>query len=95
MERLYVIFIAAICWAIWNVRNKDTFEKHILRSPSEIIFFSISLLLFWAGLQKDADRECLYEGDAKIKRVVSPIFAYGASRVAAPGSGPMMMITGA
>jgi hypothetical protein len=40
MEKFYVVLIAAIFWAIWNVKNMVTFEEQILRSPSKIIFFA-------------------------------------------------------
>ena len=27
-DRLYIVVIAAICWAIWKARNNVTFEEH-------------------------------------------------------------------
>jgi hypothetical protein len=88
MEKFYVILIASICWIIWNIRNKVTFEKHILRSPSEISFFSISLMLYWAGLQEGSDKACLADGAAKL---ASSVFA---GRITSAGPSSMLMITG-
>jgi hypothetical protein len=44
------------CWAIWNVRNKITFEKHILKSPSEISYFAVALIVYWTWLQKAEEK---------------------------------------
>jgi hypothetical protein len=63
-----------------------TFEKHMLRSPNEIIFASISLLLYWSGLQKGADKECLAGGAAKMLHKEATVFANVSAR-------PMLMIT--
>jgi hypothetical protein len=56
IEKLYVVIIAAICWAIGNIRNKVTFEKHILRSPSEITYFVVSLLVYWGDCRNRRTR---------------------------------------
>ena len=91
-DKFYVVTIAAMCWKIWNVRNKIPFEKHIMRSPSEITFFSISLLMYWAGLQKMEDKECLTGGVNKMMHAAKAVYA---RRAAAPAPGQMLMITGA
>lgn len=91
-DRFYVVLIAAVCWAIWKVRNKITFDKHIMRSPNAIVFFVISLLRYWAGLQKDADKECLAGGADKLMRAASAVFAH---RPPADGPRQVLMITGA
>jgi hypothetical protein len=44
-EKFYVIIIATFCWAIWNLRNKITFKKRILRLSSEITYFTVSLIV--------------------------------------------------
>jgi hypothetical protein len=48
-DKFHIVTLASVCWAIWNVRNRITFDKYILKSPSVITFYSISLLLYWAG----------------------------------------------
>jgi hypothetical protein len=89
-ERFFMILIAATCWAIWTVRNKVTFDDHMLRSPSEITFSSIALLMYWAGLLKVEDKNHLLMGVQKMMTAASSIYA-SRSNSAAPGQ--MLMIT--
>ena len=53
-----MMIIAAVCWGIWNLGNKVTFDKHIARTPLEAVFTACSFMLYWAGLLKE---------DAKVK----------------------------
>jgi hypothetical protein len=46
----HMILLAAICWDIWNVRNKITFEHVVVRSPIVKIVTICSFMHFWAGL---------------------------------------------
>lgn len=46
-----------ICWAIWNLHNRATFEFKQLKYPFEVIFSSCVYLLYWAGLQLDDDED--------------------------------------
>jgi hypothetical protein len=47
-----------------------------LKSPSVITFYSISLLIYWAGLQKDAaDKERLIEGANRLKQVATSVYS--------------------
>jgi hypothetical protein len=62
-EKFHIVILATVCWAIWNTRNKVTFDKFVLKSLSVISFFSVSLLMYCVGLQKDArDKGKLMEG---------------------------------
>jgi hypothetical protein len=75
-DKFHIVIVASVCWAIWNVRNRITFDKYILKSPSVIIFYSISLLLYWAGLQKLlSDKEKLTEGAQKLKQVAAYVYS--------------------
>jgi hypothetical protein len=48
----------------------------MLKSPS-VIFFSISRLIYWAGLQKDlADRDTIIEGAQKMKHVDADVYSH-------------------
>jgi hypothetical protein len=68
--------MASVCWAIWNTRNRVTFDKYTLKSPSVISFFSISLLVYQEGLQKDAtDKSKLLKGAHKMKQVVAAVYS--------------------
>jgi hypothetical protein len=51
-----MVGMAAMCWAIWTLRNKLTFEHYVLQNPVEIVFTVCSFLLHWTGLQKEEDR---------------------------------------
>jgi hypothetical protein len=85
-----MILIVATFWAIWTVRNKVTFDDHVLRSPSEITFSSIALLIYWAGLQKVEDKNRLLMGAQKMMKTASSIYA---SRSGSAAPGQMLMIT--
>ena len=51
-----MMIIAAVCWGIWNLRNKVTFDKHVTRTPLEAVFTACSFMLYWAGLLKEDDK---------------------------------------
>jgi hypothetical protein len=74
-EKFYVIIITAVCWAIWNVRNKITFEKHVMKSPSEISYFAVALILYWTVLQKVEDKDCLISGADKMAQAAASIYS--------------------
>jgi hypothetical protein len=92
-ERFYTIIIAAICWAIWNVRNKITFDKHILRSPSEISYFAVALIVYWTGLQKPEDKSYLSEGAKKMAQAAAAVYSRRATT--SPNQTQMLLIKGA
>ena len=67
-ERFYTVVLAAMCWAIWNIRNRITFESKRLKYLFEIIFLVCANILYWAGLQKEAgDAEDLKKGAEMIR----------------------------
>jgi glucose dehydrogenase len=92
-ERFYTIIIAAICWAVWNVRNKITFDKHILRSPSEISYFAVALIVYWTGLQKPEDKSYLSEGAKKMAQAAAAVYSRRATT--SPNQTQMLLIKGA
>ena len=55
-KQFYMMIIAVICWGIWTLHNKVTFDNHIVRSPLEAVFTACSFLLYWAGLLKEEER---------------------------------------
>lgn len=61
-NKFYMLGIVAICWGILTERNKTTFDGHMVRSPVGVIFTICSLLLYWLGLLKGADKEILTVG---------------------------------
>jgi len=65
--KYYMPGLAAICWSLWMARNGVCFENKIVRSPTEIICSTSSLLSYWAGLQEEGDRELLEKGAEILK----------------------------
>jgi hypothetical protein len=45
-----MVLLAAICWGIWIIRNKITFDKAMVRSPLVTVSSVCSFLHYWAGL---------------------------------------------
>jgi hypothetical protein len=38
-SKIYMLGLAAVCWAIWKAHNKTCFEKkNPIKSPSEVLF---------------------------------------------------------
>jgi hypothetical protein len=65
-DDLYMVGIAAICWAVWKTRNKVTFDKHQMRTPCEVMFLWSALLMYSTGLQKEHGKEKLQFGASKM-----------------------------
>ncbi|XBI39418.1 hypothetical protein VPH35_124194 [Triticum aestivum] len=65
--KLYTSGLAAICWAIWNNRNRATFEHKDLKSPFNVVYAACGFLMYWAGLMAGDDRETMERG-AKMLR---------------------------
>lgn len=54
--------LAAICWAIWKLRNRACFEKKLIKSPNELISFSAVFMNYWACLHNPSDAENIRAG---------------------------------
>jgi hypothetical protein len=59
------LILDVVCWSIWTIRNKITFEKFILRSHVVIFFTVCSFLKHWAGLYGD-EKEAIHVGDDQL-----------------------------
>ena len=66
-KKFHMVGLSAICWAIWLARNKFPFEGKLTQSPTEIICSASSFISYWAGLQKESDKECLETGAEILK----------------------------
>jgi hypothetical protein len=66
-EKLHMVGLAAMCWALWQSRNKICFDKKKIRSPVEIICLASSVIKYWAGLQGEEDKVILMEGAEALK----------------------------
>ncbi|XBI51308.1 hypothetical protein VPH35_033832 [Triticum aestivum] len=60
--RFYTFGLAAICWAIWNTRNRATFEFKLPSTPFKILFSACVFINYWTGLLKGADHEAMKRG---------------------------------
>ena len=72
--------VVAICWAIWKSRNKACFDKEIIKSPLEILCHANALMVFWAGLYAEMDREQLIEGANLMLKVAKEVLAKQTAR---------------
>jgi hypothetical protein len=50
IEKIHLVGVAAICWAIWKARNKACFKEILIKSPRDIICHACALMSYWAGL---------------------------------------------
>jgi len=67
VKKIHMIGLAAICWAIWRMRNSVFFEDKKCRSPTEIICLASSFILYWSGLQNSDDKMELEVGAEALK----------------------------
>jgi hypothetical protein len=72
--------IAALCWAIWKSHNKACFEKISLKSPLEILCHASALMIFWAGLYGEMDRDQLIEEANLMLKVAKELLAKQTTR---------------
>jgi hypothetical protein len=56
---MYMVGLAAVCWAIWKGRNRVCFDKKQINNPGDILFSACAFLRYWAGLQRDEDQRQL------------------------------------
>ena len=66
-KKIFMVGLAAICWALWRTRNSICFEDKKCRSPTEIICLASSFLSYWAGLQKPQGKLELMMGAEALK----------------------------
>jgi hypothetical protein len=72
-KRFYMVGIAAVCWAIWTIRNKTTFGNYNMRSPSEAVFTMCSFVMYWAGLQTSEDKAQVLMGAGKLMEMATEL----------------------
>ena len=61
-DRFYTFGLAALCWAMWNCRNKKIFELKELRSPFDVVCSACGYISYWACLLSAEDREAMERG---------------------------------
>jgi hypothetical protein len=94
-RRFHMLLLAAICWGIWNIRNKITFEKAIVRSPLVTIAMICSLLHYWAGLFGREDGGRIKMGADQMLQRASALHSKESSMAPGTSSGRqgLLMIT--
>uniref|UniRef100_A0A453AND3 Uncharacterized protein n=1 Tax=Aegilops tauschii subsp. strangulata TaxID=200361 RepID=A0A453AND3_AEGTS len=59
--------LVALCWAMWNRRNRKTFEFKNMRSPFDVVYSACGYVTYWAGLLKGDDREAVEHGSKMLR----------------------------
>ncbi|CAN6317451.1 unnamed protein product [Urochloa humidicola] len=77
-KKILFVGLAAVCWAVWNTRNKTHFEKRNLKSPTEVVCSIASFLMYWAGLQKEEEKASLEMGAMAMKEAALYFHPQGA-----------------
>ena len=68
VSSVFMLGLAAICWAIWRTRNAVIFEKKFIKHPCEIICSACAFMRFWAGLYPESMKEIIMAGaDSMLK----------------------------
>jgi hypothetical protein len=52
-ENVHMLGLAAVCWAIWKAQNRVCFNRKPLKHVSEIVFFALAFMNYWAGLHPE------------------------------------------
>jgi hypothetical protein len=65
--QMHVVGLAAVCWAIWHIRNVVCFDNKRVKSPTEIVSMICSFLTYWAGLLKENLRQQVNRGAEAVK----------------------------
>lgn len=71
----HVLGVAAVCWSLWDARNKACFDKKLIRSPIEIVYHARALMRFWAGLYQEVDKKTVEDGVNLMLKVAMKILA--------------------
>ena len=59
---------AAICWAIWKLKNRACFEKKkLIKTHVELICYACVFIKLWAGLHEEEEKKALHMGADELK----------------------------
>jgi hypothetical protein len=72
-EKKFMVGLAAVCWSIWTIRNKITFEEHVLRSPVEAVIIICSFLLYCEGSHVGDGKCNLADGARKMMKTAAEV----------------------
>jgi hypothetical protein len=61
-EKVYMLGLSTICWAVWTARSKTCFEKIRIKAPNEIALSACFFMEYRAGLYPDDVQEIIKKG---------------------------------
>jgi hypothetical protein len=71
-NKMYMLGLAAVCWAIWKARNRTCFDKKHIKSPLDIIIPACVFMRYWTRLYSDESKMTIEAGvDILMKTVVN------------------------
>ena len=85
-RNVQITLVAAVCWAIWKIRNKACFDGKLISRPNELIWYACVFLNYWAGLHNAADQDALRTGADMLMAL--------ATSTAAGNAAPTMLLDG-
>jgi hypothetical protein len=78
--------LAAICWAIWKLRNRSCFDHKLIKDPVELISYSTVFMKYWAGSHGEKDADELRLGADGLLKLATASRTAGEARTG-PGRG--------
>jgi hypothetical protein len=70
-RNIQITGLAAICWAMWKLRNKACFENKLTHSPFELISYVVVFMNYWAGLEGEKEVADIWAGEDNLMRLDS------------------------
>jgi hypothetical protein len=92
-HEVYVLGLAAICWATCKVRNHTNFDKKPIKSSMDVLFFVCVFLQYWAGLYTEGMWPLIKAGVETLLSTVTKVAKDG-EHVARRCIGPVCVILG-
>jgi hypothetical protein len=70
-EKVYMLGLAAVCWAIWRARNDVCYEKKVIKNPIVILYSGCTFMSYWSGLYPEEKQKLIKDGvDLMMKTTV-------------------------
>jgi hypothetical protein len=88
VEDVYMLGLAAVCWATRTTRNSICFEKTECRNPCEIIFLACLFMRYWSDLYLGVKQEMIEKGVQTMIRMAMRVL-----EKKPPAPAPRLMLT--
>jgi hypothetical protein len=76
-KNFILIWVSALCWALWLCRNNIVFEKSPMFTYMQVLFRATHWLRFWAQMQRlDGGEDILKQACHRMEVMTMQIFAY-------------------